>query len=96
VKRRGVEVAAKYKYNEAGALSEAMKDATGRELRGLLAELIFQRFSPASYQGKWDAGFAEACKLFGVTPPPWSAAKLKKGSAPQASGDDEEEEDDAD
>jgi len=92
LKRRRIEVAAKHKYNQGDALAEAMKDATGRDLRGLLAELIFQRFAPQSYSNKWDKGFDGACKLFGVKAPPFSV-RVKKGDV-QASGYDGEGEGD--
>jgi ParB/RepB/Spo0J family partition protein len=68
-KRRGV--VAKQPHELGAALREAMKNATGKELRGVIAELLFNRFAPSTWSSGWEKDFEASCELFGVQPLPW-------------------------
>ena len=76
-KRRGI--VAKQPHELGAALREAMKNATGKELRGVIAELLFNRFAPSTWSSGWDKDFDASCELFGVQPPPWKQAVQASG-----------------
>ena len=76
-KRRGIEVAKN--EDESQALRRALANATGKSVRGAIAEALFGSFAPSNYSSGWGEGFAPACKLLGIAPPKWKVQASGKG-----------------
>jgi ParB/RepB/Spo0J family partition protein len=62
-------------------LQDFAKTATGKQLRGLAAEILFARHAPSTWANDWGKSFATDCQFFGVEAPPFEV---------QTSGKDEE------
>lgn len=57
------------------------KDLNGKELRGMVAELLFATFGPSNYGSAWDSRFPEICKAFDLEPIPWTVKVQTPGTA---------------
>jgi len=68
VKRRFPETKKPDAYD---VLKKFVSTGTGKQIRGVVAELFFATYSPSLYSSGWGDSFAPACELFGVTAPAW-------------------------